>query len=166
MKVNFLVKTFILGLSIVMLASCDKDFNEIGVSVVDDDHYGFEKFVDPSVVAYNRNLGVVQTNNLPVNALGIYDNAVFGKTTSSFVTQVQLNSVNPTFYNTNIEIDSVYLYIPYYSTVTQANSDGTGVYQLDSIYGGNSKIKLKVYESNKFLQTLDPISQEPKSYHF
>ena len=156
MKVNFLVKTFILGLSIVMLASCDKDFNEIGVSVVDDDHYGFEKFVDPSVVAYNRNLGVVQTNNLPVNALGIYDNMVFGKTTSSFVTQVQLNSVNPTFYNTNIEIDSVYLYIPYYSTVTQANSDGTGVYQLDSIYGGNSKIKLKVYESNKFLQTLDP----------
>ena len=156
MKVNFLVKTFILGLSIVLFASCDKDFNEIGVGVVDDNHYGFEKFVDPSIVAYNRNLGVVQTNNLPVNAIGMYDNPIFGKTTSSFVTQLQLNSVNPTFYNSNIEIDSVYLYVPYYSTVLQTNSDGTAVYKLDSIYGGNSKIKLKVYESNKYLQALDP----------
>jgi hypothetical protein len=154
MKVNFLLKTFILGLSIVLLASCDKDFNEIGVSVVGDDHYGFEKFVDPSVVAYNRNLGVVQTNNLPINALGIYDNPVFGKTTSSFVTQVQLNSVNPTFYEPVLEdvADSVYLYIPYYYT---ANTDGS-IKKLDSIYGGNSKFKLKLYESNKYLQSLDP----------
>ena len=153
MKVNFLLKTFILGLSIVLFASCDKDFNEIGVSVVGDDHYGFEKFVDPSVVAYNRNLGVVQTNNLPINALGIYDNPVFGKTTSSFVTQVQLSSVNPTFYEPALGTqDSVYLYVPYYYT---ANTDGT-IKKLDSIYGGNSKFKLELYESNKYLQSLDP----------
>ncbi len=153
MKVNFLLKTFILGLSIVLFASCDKDFNEIGVSVVGDDHYGFEKFVDPSVVAYNRNLGAVQTNNLPINALGIYDNPVFGKTTSSFVTQVQLSSVNPTFYEPALGTqDSVYLYIPYYYT---PKDDGT-IDRLNGIYGGNSKFKLKLYESNKYLQSLDP----------
>lgn len=167
MKFNFLFKSFILGLSIVLFASCDKDFNEIGSSVIGDDHYGFSKFTESSVVAYNYNSGVVQTNNLPINALGVNDNPVFGKTTSSFVTQLEMASVNPTFYNTNIEIDSVYLYVPYYSTLVQTDTNGDSTFSLDSVYGGSSKIKLRVYESNKFLRSLDPDSalQESQKYY-
>jgi hypothetical protein len=158
MKINFLLKTFTLGFLILFIVSCDKDFNEIGVSVVGDDHYGFVKYDGASVIAYNQATGVVQTNNLPINAIGVLNNDVLGKTTSSFVTQVQLSTVNPKFYEPVMNLtsnlaDSVYLYVPYYSAL---RTDGSETYKLDSIYGGNSKIKLKLYESNRYIQTLDP----------
>lgn len=156
MKLNSLFKTFLFGFLVVFAASCDKDVNEIGADFVDSDHYTFttQKF---DVTAYNQSLGPVDTKNLPVNALGYYNNPVFGTTKASFVTQLELASPNPTFINTpsSIVVDSVYLYVPYFSKLTSVDATGQGTYELDSIYG-SGKIKLDVFRSNYYLRNLDP----------
>lgn len=159
MKFNSLFKTFLFALTLIMVISCDKDFNEIGADFVDDDHYEFtaQKY---DVLAHNQKLGPVQTNNLPVNPLGYFTNNVFGKTKASFVTQLELASVDPKFYDvTSVNaIDSVYLYVPYFARAETANEDGTTTYKpLDSLFGNpDGKIRLSVFKSNYFLRNLDP----------
>lgn len=155
MKFNFFLKTVVVGIAIVLFASCDRDFNEIGSGIVGDEHYGLNHNTY-DVVAYNQGLGPVQSNNLPVNQFGFYNNPVFGKTTASYVTQLELASTNPTFYDpANIVVDSVYLYVPYFSTFVSTDTDsGDSTYELDSIQG-SAPIKLSIYESNKFLETFD-----------
>jgi hypothetical protein len=175
MKFNFFLKAFIACIIIILSASCDRDINEIGSGVIGDDHYGLNVF-HSDVVAYNQSLGAVQTNDLPVNQFGFYNNPVFGKTKASFVTQLALATTNPTFYGnpyvTNpldtmyIKMDSVYLYVPYYSTLKSTDSDGESTYELDSIQG-SGKIKLSIYESTKTLEDNDPTSgfQQPQKYY-
>ncbi|WP_294819933.1 DUF4270 domain-containing protein [uncultured Flavobacterium sp.] len=150
------MKKFIIALSIVSVAACDTDYNSIGSDIIDDDvHYGMTKLVVP-VTAYDRATGVIQSNNLPVNTLGAYDNPVFGKTVAHFVTQVELATANPTLYEP--EVDSVYLYVPYYSSIEETDSEtGITTYALDSIYGTEGgKINLEVYRNGFFLRDSDP----------
>ena len=158
----------IVGLITLLFASCDKDFNEIGTDIVGDDHYGFEKYADATVKAYNQKLGPIASNNLPVNALGFYSNPAFGDTQANFVTQLELSSTSPVFNNTDTElyedlpvIDSVIMDVPYFKTLKTANADETNDYELDSIFGADvgsasSKFKLSVYQSNYYLRDLDP----------
>lgn len=157
MKFNFLFKTLFVALTLVLFASCDKDFNELGSDLVNDDHYLFEKDVTKSITAYNQKVGPVETSNLPVNALGYYNNPVFGKTKASYVTQLEMNTLNPTF-KSHVVIDSVYLYIPYFCTFKSKDS-GTGdsTYRLDSIQG-SGKFDLKIYENRYYLRDFDPSS--------
>ena len=167
-KKSFLRPIFIVGLITIFFASCDKDFNELGTDIVGDDHYGFEKYTDASVKAYNQKLGPIASNNLPINPLGFYSNPAFGATQANFVTQLELSTVNPIFNNTDATlyvnlpvIDSVIMDIPYYKTLKTTNSDNTNEYELDSIYGAEvgstaSKFKLSVYQSNYYLRDLDP----------
>jgi len=170
MKFNFLFKTFLIGFSILFFASCDKDFNELGSEIVGNENYSLNKeAID--LVAYNQNIGVYRTSNLPLNSLGTYTNPIFGKTTANFVTQVQLVSNSPKFYRTasTIIIDSVYLYVPYFSSVKSTDAtSGDSTYELskDSIFG-DKEIDLKVYESKYYLRDNDPSTgfQEPQHYY-
>ncbi len=149
-------KRLFFALSIVFFIACDTEFNDIGANIIDDDvHHDMIQY-EASVVATDIGTGAVQANNLPVNSLGVYENPVFGKTIASFVSQVELVTPNPTLYNP--VIDSVYIYVPYYSTLESTNADtGEGTYSLDSIYGGtNSKFRLHIYENNYFLRDTDP----------
>lgn len=171
MKFNAFLKTVFLVSTVLFIVSCDKDYNEIGADLIDDVHYGFESGY-ASVKAYNVPLGPVQTSNLPINSLGYFENGVFGTTTASFVTQLELETVNPKFYGeedlTQFKIDSVYLYVPYFSTLkTTDATTGDSTYELDSIQGGTNKIKLGVYESKYFLRNLDPSLgfQEQQRYY-
>ncbi len=175
MKFNFFLKSFIIGVLIVCIASCDRDINEIGGSIVGDNHYGLNH-TSFDVLAYNQSLGPVQTNNLPVNQLGVYYNPVFGKTTASFVTQVSLTTANPTFVNQNkIKIDSVFLYVPYFATLqsTTTDTNGYNTYSLDSIQpkvtAGTAlpKIKLSIFESTKAIGGYDPATsfQQLQKYY-
>lgn len=155
---NSLFKQILLLTSIVLFASCDKDYNEIGANLIVDNHFDFSKYTS-NVLAYTQKTGSIQSDNLPVNALGIYDNPAFGKTTANFATQIVLATPNPTI-GANPVIESVILKIPYFNDVTKTvtNTDGSHTYVLDSIYGGiNAKIKLSVFESGYFMRDLDPI---------
>jgi hypothetical protein len=158
MKFNSFFKTLLLGLTLVLFASCDKDFNEVGTNIIGEDHYDFDVDSTKTVVAYNQPFGAVQTNNLPTNALGYYNHPVFGKTKASFVTQVELIAANPKFINpAAVDIDSVYLYVPYFINAkkTVKNSQtGDSTYELDSIYGA-SPIKLEIFESKYYLRDFD-----------
>ena len=159
MKRNFLKITLALGIAF-MTFSCDKDFNSVGSDIIGDDHYNFEKYEVENLVAYAKASGAVQSNNLPVNALGVYSNPAFGTTTSSFVTQLELTRTydNPakiigenfTFKST----DSVYIYIPYFAKDTKVVDENTNlrVFKLDSIYGdNNTTFDLKIYENGYYL---------------
>ncbi len=92
--------------------SCDKDYNAIGGDLIGEDHFDLSTYTS-NVIAYNQKIGPVQSNNLPVNALGIYTNPAFGTTTANFATQLSLGSSNPTI-GTNPEIESVVLTVPYF----------------------------------------------------
>lgn len=158
-----IVFTFVSLVAVTLFYSCDKEFSEIGTGVVGDGHFDLLPDSESSIVAYNERTMGVQSNGFPVNALGVYNNPAFGTTKAHFVTQVQLARVNPVFSTIApaegqpaIVVDSVRLYIPYFSTKVNTDADGAGTYELDSIYGGTSKISLKVYENGYFLRNSDP----------
>ncbi|BFM42792.1 DUF4270 domain-containing protein [Flavobacterium sp. CFS9] len=140
------IKKILLVATVVLLYSCDKDFNAIGDGLIGDDHFGLES-EKYEVLAYNQEVTPIQSNGSVNYGLGIYDNAVFGSSTASFVTQVSLDTYAPTIGDAP-EIVSVVLSVPYFNHVKTANSDGSRTFVLDSIYGAsNGKIKLGVYES-------------------
>lgn len=164
---KFFLKNFGIALtSLIILASCDKDFNEIGAGIIDDGHFGFEKYTNASVTAFSQGYGIIQANSLNINTIGLYDNAVFGKTKSNFVTQLELSAVNPTF-DTKlfVSMDSVVMTIPYFSKSLSV-LDGRTTYQLDSI-NGSAPINLKVFESGFFMTDLDPNTnfQQAQKYY-
>ncbi|NNT70870.1 DUF4270 domain-containing protein [Flavobacterium sp. IMCC34852] len=160
------VQKILFGLiALSLFAACDKDFNELGTDIVGDDHFGFERYTGATIKAYNQKLGPISSNNLPINPLGFYTNPAFGTTQANFVTQVELDSENPTFNNVDPDdydvnptvIDSVILDIPYFSTLKSTDENDHKTYELDSIYGDvTSKFKLSIYQSNYFLRDLDP----------
>ena len=150
---NFFFKSLLFLASISFFVSCDKDFSEVGNALVGENH--FDLLTDPArtVEASSTPTGSIASNNLSVNSLGVLDNAAFGQTTANFATQVQLASENPTIGDhLGQTVESVTLYIPYFSRKTATGSDGKSTYTLDSIYGDKtSKIKLSIYENKHLL---------------
>src|SRR6478752_2951504 len=159
---NFIFKSIPFLFLIVLFNSCDKEFNVVGEDIIGDNSFNIKKEEFP-VVAYNQKLGPIQSNNLPINALGIYNNPSFGTTKANFVTQVSLKTVNPTIDAATAKIKSVVLTIPYFIDRTQTVLDATtgkSTYVLDSIYGPSlAKMKLSLYESGYYMRNLDPADQ-------
>ncbi|WP_343704968.1 DUF4270 domain-containing protein [Flavobacterium sp.] len=164
-KTSFFKKT-LLAVMAIFLYSCDKDFNAIGDGLVGDDHFGLES-EKYDVLAFNQEVTPIQSSTMTPNALGIFDNPLFGTTTSNFVTQVGLVSYSPTIGESPV-IESAVLEIPYYSHVTAVDNEGNSTYELDSIYGDkNGKLKLSVYESGIQMRTsyFSGGSQLPQFYY-
>ena len=154
-------KTFAFLLCTLSLAvtSCDKDAIEIGSEIFGEDHFGFEKYQVQSLQTSLVNSGVVSTRNLPQNTLGVYKNNVFGKTEAHFVTQIELGKgADFTKIGNNPVLDSVYVYIPYNSSVKASASNGESTYTLNNVYG-TGKFDLSVYENGYFLRAQDPNSE-------
>lgn len=154
---NSLVKGIAFVVGLFTLVSCDKDFNSMGSDLIDDNHFALEKYPVQNLTAYSKATGAVQSNNLPINALGIYKDPYFGTTKAQFVSQVELTTANPTIGYQPV-IDSVYLYVPYFSTLKPSTEAGERVYELDSVYGyaETAKFKLHVYENKYYLRDFDP----------
>jgi hypothetical protein len=155
---NSLFKFLLVLVGILLFVSCDKEYSAVGDALIGDNNFELVKYPS-NVVAYNEKITPIESNNLPVNALGIYDNPAFGKTAASFATQLTLAIVKPTF-GANLSIESVYLDIPYFVDATQTKpitnattgAPAGNTYVLDSIYGEpNAKIKLSVYESGRYM---------------
>lgn len=150
---------FIGVLSITSLAfiACQNDYNslESDIEGIDNFDTNSDKF---AVVAYNKRVKPIQTNNFPSNFLGIYNDPIYGNTTNEIITQVVPTSTNfdPDF-GTDPEFTHAYLTIPYYSK--QKDSNGNELeYDLDSLYG-NTPIKLSIYRSNYFLRDYNPATE-------
>lgn len=157
-------KSLLVAFGFILVLSCDKDFNEVGANLVGDDSFVFERSDDFTVKCFNQFDEVVQTDNLPINSLGVYEHDSFGTSISSFVTQLEIPSTNGVLNTpmpTEAIIDEVILSVPYFSKL---NSGSTDAYTLDSI-SGNGKIKLSIYETTKFLESLEGNSIENKKYY-
>ncbi|WP_353078958.1 DUF4270 domain-containing protein [Flavobacterium sp.] len=154
MKKNITVLFLVFSMVFI---SCDQDFNTIGSDLVGDEHFDFSTH-EAQLKAYSVKTNEVQTNNLPINPLGIYNNPYFGVTKANFVSQVSLFTTQPKF-GTNVQIENVILYVPFFSTVETTNADGSKVYALNSVYGANkeSKMKLSVFENGYYLNEYNPL---------
>ncbi len=157
---NSLFKSLLFLLSILLFVSCDKEYSAVGDALIGDNNFELVRYPS-NVVAHNEKITPIESNNLDVNALGIYDNPAFGKTTANFVTQLTLGTLNPTF-GANPVIDNVYIDVPYFVDALQTTpiTAGGNTYVLDSIYGEKSaKIKLSVYESGRYMGNQDLLTQ-------
>lgn len=168
MKKVFLTR--ILPLFIVgFLWSCDDDFTSTGKDIVGEGDINITKYTVQNIAAYNRANGAVQSNNLPINGLGVINNPVFGKTVTSFVTQLELVSgSNPVADITNAAVTKVELTIPYFSKLKETDSEGNRTYILDSLVtSNNAKFRLNIYESGYYLRDFDPSTnfEEAQKYY-
>lgn len=164
-KTSFFKKS-LLAVIAVFLYSCDKDFNAIGEGLVGDDHFGLES-EKYDVLAFNQEVTPIQSNSIVTNALGIFNNPLFGTTTANFVTQIGRLSYSQAIGESPV-VESVLLEIPYYSHQTAVDNEGNSTYELDSIYGDkNGKLKLSVYESGIQMRTsyFSGGSQLPQYYY-
>lgn len=156
MKKNiFALQIAIFSLIVLSFIACDKDYATLESDVINDENatnfnIQSEKY---DIITYTQALGAVQTNGLGLNTFGIYDDA-FGRTTSSFLTQITPSSYSPDF-GDEVVIDSVVLKLPYFSTATEIDDEGNITYELDSVIG-RDPIKLRLFESNYFIRDFDP----------
>lgn len=150
---NTIPRVFIVLLLIVLAASCEEDFNTIGVDIIGDENFQSEFTDSLTILSYSRKLVPVQTNGLPVYQLGLYNDPVYGKRTVNFLGQVTLDETDPDF-ETAAQVDSVVLYIPFFSEQI-SNNDEEREFRLDSVYG-SEPIDIEIYESNYFLRDFDP----------
>ncbi|WP_460220613.1 DUF4270 domain-containing protein [Psychroserpens sp. MEBiC05023] len=149
-----------LTLIISSFIACDKDFADIDSDIINNDnasHFDTNS-QDFEVIAYTNVLDPVQTNNLPINMLGVYNDPNYGVTTASIVSQISSSTLNPDF-GDNVVLDSVVLTIPYFSTPTEVTEDGETLYELDSVFG-SAPIKLSLFESTYFLRDINPDSED------
>lgn len=144
----------ILVVLVTTFIACDKDFVSLDSDISGQNNFGVgdQKY---EVIAYNKKLNPVQTNNLPANLLGFYKDQTYGSTTASIVTQLSPTVFSPKFPE-GVRMDSVVMTIPYFSTATGIENEVTS-YQLDSVYGDQS-IAINIYQNNYFLRSFDPNS--------
>ena len=168
MNKNSYLSYLLFAITIVFFASCDSDYNELGADIIGADNFNFTSKTYPMTLT-GQYIGAAESRNLPVNPLGVYDNPVFGLTEANFVTQLSLQTPNPTFDPAlSPEIYSVVLYVPLFSTQkTAPTATALGTYSLDSIYGPKpalSAFKLSVYESKYFIRDVNPADQLSQAY--
>lgn len=160
MKIRFVLpKLTVLLIAIVVLASCEDDFGTIGSEIFEGQNIDIILDDTAKVVAYSERLKPVQTNALPANSLGIYNDPVFGKSTVNLVSQVTLSETDPDFGEAP-EVAKATLYLPFFSEETVVGE--TTTFELDSVFGAQP-IKISLYESNYFLRDLDPTSNFEES---
>lgn len=183
LKSNVLVTLLVMS-GVIFFTACERDYNTIGVDIVDDGSTNINK-ISYDVKAYNRKLSAVRTDGLSGYQLADYKHPIFGVQKASFASQLSLPSSNPTFGDVsqanedssadnqeNEVVTEVYLHIPFYSTlVSDTISDDSSKpkdYRVDSIFGNiNATFNLKVNEYTKYLRVLDPETnfQEAKAYY-
>ncbi|GGG38330.1 DUF4270 domain-containing protein [Bizionia arctica] len=155
-----IIRTFkfigVLSLVVIAFVACENDYNSL-----ESDIEGIQNFETNSdkfaVVAYNKRVNPVQTNNLPSNYIGVYSDPIYKQTINNVITQALPTSgyYSPDF-GTDPVFRQAYLTIPYYSVEDGTSGDETK-YKVDSIYG-TAPIKLTIYRTNFFLRDYNPDS--------
>ncbi|CAM3512926.1 DUF4270 domain-containing protein [Aequorivita lipolytica] len=160
---NLLPITGAIFFIIIAFSSCQEDISTIGSEILGTETPNGILDESQTIIAYSRKLGPVQSNRLPAYQLGVYNDPVYGKSTVNLLSQLTLSSNDPKFGDSAV-VDSVFVYLPYFSTATTADTVTT--YALDSIYG-STPINISISSSNYFLREYDPNSgfQEFQNYY-
>ena len=75
-----------------IITSCNKDYYSVGIELFDNQFQNIKSEVFP-VFSYQEALDKVQTNNLTNVHLGSYNHEFFGKLNSSFISQLDVTSL-------------------------------------------------------------------------
>ena len=146
MKINnALPKLLVVLLAIVLMASCEEEIGTIGSEVIGDQDVNATLDITSTIRSYSKEFQAVQTNGLQINQLGIYNDPVYGMSKVNLLAQVALETPNPTV-NFLSQLDSVVLYIPYFSEEITDELDESS-YVLDSVYG-TTPMDISIFESN------------------
>ncbi|MCH2192646.1 DUF4270 domain-containing protein [Kordia sp.] len=172
---NKFKKTLTCGLVVLLMVlgfvACDDEFSTVGDEIIENNNFTTALFVDSQVRAYNKRLGPVQANGLPVYQLGKNVDPVYGTTYSSLTIQASLVSgtENPEFGDKSQEeedadltdteemetVTEVWLNIPYFSS-SSVNDEGETEVEVDSLYGNiEQTFNLNVQELTYFLRAFD-----------
>lgn len=147
-----------LGIATMVLVgviSCENDFRNVGVAIVDNNIFSTDKYTS-EVISYSVNTERNQSNALSHYLLGVQRDAVFGKLEASIVAQLSLPETNPDF-GLNAVIDSVIVDIPLLATLDGTNTNDTPKFELDSVWTmGDKTIQLSVFELGTYLFGVDP----------
>ncbi len=161
-------KSAIFFISIVVLGfSCKKEDSILGLEVQPpDEKFGIFYTDTISIDSYTIKEDTLVTNATLYNLLGSFNDSVFGKTKSSFYTQIKLPTTNITFGNaSNCIIDSVVLSLKYSGYYGNLSSQSFKVYELtetilsDKAYYSNTNLSF----SGSELGTLDNYTPNPIS---
>ncbi len=162
--VKRVINLFVLTLVISSIfTACEQDFSEVGSDLVNNNNFNALLFENTEIDAFSAKVDRVQTNNSNVFLLGTYSDEIYGKTEANILSQLSLNTPDPSFGDDPV-LDSVVLNIPYFSTVIDIDGQKT-IYELDSVYG-NEPINFSIHRSNYYLRSLDPSNNyDPQIYY-
>ena len=126
--------------SLALITSCNKDYYTVGIELLDEQFQNLKSETFP-VFSYQESLERVQTNNLSNVHLGVFNDEVFGNTNSSFISQLDVFSLqtfgeynqaqeiegSPTdirAINEEEELTAVYLDLPFFNNINDSDGDG------------------------------------------
>lgn len=164
MTINKYIKAIsVLFLLVSSVVSCEKELENIGTNLVDENKFNSNKEA-VNVVSYSQNIERNRANALGQYLLGIYNDADFGKINGSVVAQLGLPSELSVGFGKNPHIEMVVLDIPYHATRNGNKTVTVGGkevkvpnFKLDSIFGNKDvEYQINVFELGTFLNTLDP----------
>lgn len=166
MRIKSIAKFLFVATLATTTISCDEEFTEMGSDIIDSDQFGFDKYIVKNINTENVEGDIANTRNLPIHNFGVYTHSAFGKTEGHFVTQLEMkDNSSLTSIGSNPVLDSVYVYIPFTSTVTSTDSDGNRTYNVSNIYG-NGKFTLNVYENGYYLRNSDPNNDFETQFYY
>ncbi|HCC93029.1 MAG TPA: hypothetical protein DEQ26_01650 [Flavobacteriaceae bacterium] len=170
----------VLSVSVAMMigmgaiVSCENETLGLDNNVIGGEAEGNVKSLD--VIAFNANFDTLRTDKfvLQNGAFGVYNEPIFGSTSSKFYTQIRPSSIGNQDFGTETKVDSVNLFIPIYydSSVkfTKENRDTinlsapgkvpvdssrlliTTKYTVDSLYGNKeTPMKLVIKDINNVM---------------
>ena len=157
---------------VLIIASCDKKFNDIGAEVLPTNPFVGKRAYYPVVVKHAL-VDVVQTNNIGLMQLGEREDKLFGNTAATIVSQLNLSQYAPNFgaYSAQREIDSsfneletvndVWLEIPFFTNQNDADRDGLiDIYDIDDTDPNSDSDGDGVNDINEQINGTDPTNPD------
>lgn len=124
----------------ILFFSCDKDFHSVGSELLIDTSLETNTYIAP-VYAYQNKINYFQTDGLPLGQLGKIDHSIFGVSEASITSQLRYggstvfgnytqkrenegDNDNPAVIQENEKVTNVFLEIPFFNNLDDADSDG------------------------------------------
>ncbi len=128
------------SLILILIKSCDKEFNSVGGDLFSYQELKSNKLIAP-VYTFQETINSVQADGLPIAQLGSINHPTFGVTEASIVSQIQISTspvfgkINQSFEDQGSEDDisiipenekvtNVYLEIPFFTNQNDKDEDG------------------------------------------
>ena len=140
MDKKVLLKIYLISFSFLLNFSCNKDYYSVGIEIFEQQFVDLKTKTFP-VYSYQQSLDKVQTNNISSVQLGTFSDDFFGRTNSSFVSQLDVFSLQ-TFgdfnqdqenegsltdirvINEEEQLTGVYLDLPFFNNTNDTDGDG------------------------------------------